>query len=303
MKHKLKKALIIYNPVSGWFPSKNLIFDLISSLSEDNFISEVYMTKKDESTTEILKEIGSDIDKIIVCGGDGTLHDVLNGIIKNNIDIPLGYIPIGTTNDFGSTHNIPRDFNQAYKLIQNEDVKVLDIGKFSKEDYFSYIACFGLFTKSTYEAPQFLKNTLGQLAYFLEGTLELGDLGKSYHMIVKTDSEIIEGNFVFGAVVNSLNFAGIFKIPISEEDLNDGYLEIVLVKLPDNIIELPEVAGSMFSSSYENDKTILLKTKKVEFISQEPVAWNLDGEYAGELKNVKIEVIHSGLKLIYNKEN
>lgn len=294
----MKKALIIYNPVSGWLPSKSILYDLIQNLSVDGFISVVYMTQKDVLIEEKILDLTKGIDKIICCGGDGTLHAVLNALIKHNIRIPLGYIPIGTTNDFASAHSIPHNLNEAYKLIQKENIQELDVGKFGEDNYFTYIACFGIFTKLTYGASQPLKNLLGQFAYLIEGTKELGDLSKPYPLTIEVNDSKIEGEFIFGAVVNSLSFAGFFTLPVTQEELSDGLLEVVLVKHPSNFVELSDVAGSMFTSTYESENTLLLKTKKIKFISKEPIAWNLDGEFAGNLKEVTIEVKEQALEII-----
>lgn len=295
---KFKKALIIYNPVSGWFPSKAHIFDLINKLSKDNIISEVLMTQKDQNLNEILKDISKkDISRIICCGGDGTLHEVINAILKNNIDIPLSYLPIGTTNDFGNTHGIPHDFNKALDIIEKNDIRTLDVGLFDNEEFFTYIACFGIFTKLTYEASQPLKNSIGQLAYFLEGTKELGDFSKAYRMRVETDDRVYEGDFIFGGVVNSMTVGGFLTVPVTLDELADGLLEVILVRLPENFMELQNLAGSVITTGFNNDNVILFKTKKVKFISDKPVAWNLDGEYAGKKRALTIEVKEKGLKI------
>lgn len=298
MNSLLKKALIIYNPVSGWMPSKSNLFDLIMRLSENNYISEVLITKKEMDLDQTIKDLSKGTDLIVCCGGDGTLHEVINALIKNDIKTPLSYLPIGTTNDFGSTHGIPHDFHKAIDLIQDGDEQLLDVGLFNNEEYFSYIACFGIFTKLTYEASQPLKNSLGQLAYFIEGTKELGNFLKGYPMRVEANGKVYKGNYIFGGVVNSLTVGGFLTVPVTLDALSDGYLEVVLIDLPDNIFEFQNLAGSILANGFNSENVTIFKTKKVKFVSEDPIAWNLDGEYAGNERVVTIEVRNKGLDII-----
>lgn len=299
-KFKLKKVLIVYNPVSGWWPSKSVLFDLICRLSIHGYIPEVYVTQKEKSTQRAVSElVRDDCELVICCGGDGTLHETINGLLKADLDVPLGYIPLGTTNDFGSTHDIPSDFNEAYELIKNGEVHTFDVGLFDNSEYFTYIACFGIFTRLTYEASQPLKNILGYLAYYIEGAKDLGRLQRSYHLKVETDEETYEGDYIFGAVVNSLSFAGIFQMPITTEQLSDGYMEVILIKVPDSLSEFPTVAESLLKKDYKNnDKMLYFKTKKIKFSADEPIAWNIDGEFAGNKHDITIEVKDKMLNII-----
>lgn len=298
MTQQLKNALIVYNPVSGLMPSRSQLFDLVLRLSEHDYVSTVYMTRLDRATRSAIAEYAPHADLVVCCGGDGTLHDVINGLLGAGLRKPLGYIPIGTTNDFAAAHGIPQDFGAALDTITRGGLTRLDTGLLNGREYFTYIACFGAFTRSTYLAPQTLKNMLGYLAYLIEGSKDLGALNNPTQMKIIADGRCYEGDFVFGAVVNSLNVGGIFRLPVTYDELDDGLLEVVLIRQAENLAELSQIAESILSGNYHHPKALLFKSRRVEFIASEPVAWNVDGEFAGDFKDAVIDVCGGALEII-----
>lgn len=294
----MKTSLIIYNPVSGRVHDKAKLFDLIQALSDNEYRALVHMTREQGDATQAVKELGAEADLIICCGGDGTLHEVINGLMELAEVKPLAYIPSGTTNDFAVTHEIPLDFYEACHHIKRGDLRVLDVGVINGSEYFSYIACFGLFTKTAYMTAQSLKNYLGYLAYLFECGKELGDFDKSYPMRIELDDEIIEDDFIIGAVVNSFTVAHFFKMPVTYEDLNDGKFEVILIRHPKNLLGLQEVGHSLLNGQYDGPNIIFRKASKVRFISKTPVAWSSDGEFTGDFTQVTIEDKPRAMKIL-----
>ena len=121
-------------------------------------------------------EYGSDFDLAVCIGGDGTLNEVVTGLARGHIDVELGYIPTGSTNDFAVCHELSFDVMTAAENIVKGETRRFDLGKFG-DRYFSYVAAFGAFSGLSYTTPQNLKNVFGHSAYFFDAMLVLGGLG------------------------------------------------------------------------------------------------------------------------------
>ena len=235
-------------------------------------------------------------DLVICCGGDGTLNEVVNGMMLSNKRLPLGYIPLGTTNDFAKSLKLPHNVNKAVKNIAEGEPRPFDLGSFN-DKYFSYIASFGAFTKTSYSTPQKLKNKFGHSAYIIEGVKELSDI-HPFKVKIKYDGNIIEDEFILGAISNSASIAGIFKLNKNIVDFNDGKFEVILVKDPKSLYGLGKLFKDFMSQKYTNDNITILHARNIEIISENPIPWTLDGEFGGETKVANIKNLHSVLSLI-----
>ncbi len=236
-------------------------------------------------------------DLLVCCGGDGTLSAAVNNLLKTNTKVNLGYIPSGSTNDFANTLGVPKNPLQAAKMILNGAPRPLDVGKFSQR-YFIYVASFGAFTQASYSAPQSLKNSLGHMAYVIEGLKELPQI-KAYHMAVETERKTVEGDYLFGAVSNSTSLAGLFKLDPEAVELDDGLFEITLVKNPRNLLEFHRIVASMLSGKFDPEMITFLHTKRAVFHCEEAIPWSLDGEYAPGTQDVEIQVERAAYTLCY----
>ena len=292
----IKNVLVIVNPYSGKKKIKNYLLDIINNLCEIGCRVNIHTTlsKGDALTFTANNVEGHDL--VICCGGDGTLNEVINGMMMSKSSVPLGYIPLGTTNDFAKSLKLPLKVKKAAKNIVEGDVHVFDLGTFNNK-YFSYIASFGAFTKVSYSTPQRLKNTFGHSAYILEGMKELSAI-KPFKMKIKYDGNVLEDEFIFGCVSNSASIAGIFKLDKSLVDFNDGNFEVILVKDPKGIYGLGKLFKDFMSSKFNSDKITFLHASDIEFICEEPLTWTLDGEFGGKTENAQIKNIRSALSLI-----
>ena len=181
-----KKILFIFNPVSGRSQIKNNLMEILEILSGAEFKVVCYATKASGDARRIVREREDDYLYIVCAGGDGTLDEVVSGMMESRDKpfVPIGYIPSGTTNDFTTNLHIPSDMRMAAEIIAHGRTFRCDLGRFNKKDYFTYVAAFGAFTGTSYQTPQELKNQLGHFAYILQGVSELGKM-RAYHMHVK----------------------------------------------------------------------------------------------------------------------
>lgn len=257
----------------------------------------VYPTKSRGDATKRASLISeNEYDIIVVCGGDGTLNEVITGLMQTGINCKLGYIPSGTLNEWSSGLDISRSIQRAASDIINGKEISLDIGKFG-DKYFSYTASFGAFTSASYSAPQEIKNVLGQAAYFFEGIKSLNSI-KPVHLKFTCDEREIEGDFLFGAVSNSMSVGGIVKFDESVVKLNDGKFEVLLIRKPDNILKLQPLVDGILRQELDREGMEFFHTEEITVIGGDGLSWTLDGEFAEGSETVKIENIHNAINLI-----
>ena len=297
------KTLFIYNPNAGKMQIKNELYDILNIFSKANYDLTVVPTKaKDEATNYIKKNV--DKFELVICsGGDGTLNEVVNGMLTSNCEIlpPLGYIPAGSTNDYASSLKIPFDMKKAAKLITSGLPTPYDMCKFNNR-YFVYIAAFGAFTEVSYSTPQDIKNIIGHLAYVLEGIKSLTNI-KAYSLKIKSQELSIEGNFIYGMVSNTYSVGGIYKLNKKIVKLDDGLFEVTLIRQPYDPIQLGEISGYLLGTQKQTEMVISFKTNKLTIETEENIPWTLDGEYGGNPKKITISNINKCINIISKVSN
>jgi len=295
-----KKLLIIANPRSGKAKLKIDLLKIVQIFSDADFEVTVYPTKTSGDATRKAASIKQgEFQRIVVCGGDGTLNEVITGIMQTGIECTLGYIPLGTLNEWSSGLKISRNVALAAQDILNGIEFDIDIGKFG-DRYFSYTASFGAFTEASYSAPQEIKNVLGQTAYFFEGIKSLSNI-KPRHLKFKCREREIEGDFLFGAISNSMSVGGIVKFDDSIVKLNDGKFEVLLIKNPKTIIGLQSIIDGILKKDLNRDEIEFFHTDEITVTGGADVAWTLDGEYCEGKDVVTLTNVPSAIHLILPK--
>ena len=292
-----KKILLIVNPCSGMAKMKNELLHVVQILTDENNVVTVYPTKRRQDATEYVMSLAPDqYDEIVVCGGDGTLNEVITGLMSAGLSYKLGYIPSGTLNEWSSGLHIARSISKAAQDILTGRSIRLDIGKFG-DKYFSYTASFGAFTEASYSAPQDIKNVLGQAAYFFEGIKSLGNI-KPVHLKFESTEKTVEGDFLFGAISNSMSVGGIVKFDESVIKLNDGKFEVLLIRKPGNIFSLQPLIDGILKHNFDREGMEFFTASEVTVTGGDGLSWTLDGEYAQGQPEIKIQNLHKALDLI-----
>ena len=283
-----KKLLFIFNLRAGKSLIKTKLASIIDIFVKGGYEVVAHPTQDAKDAYETVKRDANKYDMIVCSGGDGTLDEVVTGLMdsKCNENTVLGYIPAGSTNDFARSLKIPKDMiKAANRIISGKEIPC-DVGDFNG-DTFVYVAAFGLFTDVSYKTSQELKNVLGHLAYVLEGVKRLSAV-KYYRLKVRYNDVEIEDNFIYGMVSNSTSIGGFKNMTGKNVHVNDGLYEVTLIKTPESLIELQDIVTSLLLE-VSNEKYILtFKTDKIEIESEEDIAWTLDGEFGGEFKEVSI---------------
>ncbi len=299
---KNKKLLFVFNPFSGKGQIRAKLLSIIDIFTKAGYDVTTYPTQCKEDAYHKVKECGGEYDHIVCSGGDGTLDETVSGIIESGLDVNLGYIPAGSTNDFANSLKIPKDMIKAASIAVNGHPFVCDVGEINGTT-FVYVAAFGIFTDVSYQTDQGLKNVLGHAAYILEGAKRLGQV-ESYHVKVEANGEAYEDDWIYGMVSNSKSIGGMSNLSGKNVQLDDGVFEVVLIKMPRNPLELNDTLGCLIRQEVDFKHVYSFKTAEVTFEFEEPTPWTRDGEYGGSYQSVHIKNRHRKVPfMVKSKKN
>lgn len=295
-----KNVLLIVNPCAGKDSSRKTPEEIMEYFPKDEYEFTIEKTTCQGDATNIVKRCIEGKDLVVCCGGDGTFNETVNGILHLQSSMPVGYIPMGSTNDLASTIGIPSDVKKAVDIIIDGHTNSYDIGCLNGR-FFTYVASFGPGTKISYSTSQKLKNKLGHAAYMLNGFIfrifsVLKDV-KPMHIKFEYDGGVIDDIFYFGAVSNSTSVAGIFKYDKNTVKLNDGKFEVLLVRHVKNPLDAFRMLGKIFRRDYDGNELMYLKTTQAKFTFDDSKPWTLDGEYGGEHKTVSFSVLPGAVNI------
>ena len=298
----MKRLLFIYNPHAGKELLKPRVSDIVDIFVKSGYEVVIYPTQSYRDAYRKVQECESEEYDLVVCsGGDGTIDEVVTGMMHRSARTPVGYIPTGTTNDFANSLHIPKGLLKAADNAVNGELFPCDVGKFN-DDIFVYVAAFGIFTDVSYETKQEVKNILGHLAYVLEGTKRLFNV-PSYGIKVEHDGEVIEDEFIFGMVTNSRSVGGFRSMIGKQVVFDDGLFEVTLIRKPANPIALQEIIAALLIEQVDTKHMYTFKTGHITFESLEEIPWTLDGEFGGEHDEVVIDNLNKQLEIMVPGEH
>lgn len=282
----MKKLLYIYNPTAGRRTAKASLSDVVEVFSRQGYEITVHPTQGRGDATRTVLEDGGGFDRVVCCGGDGTLNETVQGLLALPADKRpvLGYIPAGTTNDFSRTLELPRTLPELAEAAGEGTPRPIDVGEAAGRP-FTYVAAFGLFTDVSYSTPQANKNLLGHFAYLLEGMGRLASI-PSYHMKVSTpEGKEVEGDFIYGMVGNTVSVGGLVNLPRDKVLLDDGRFEVILIRQPKTAKDWQSILTALTTLELSKDgegAVVGFSAGEVTFTCDAPVAWTVDGEFGGE---------------------
>lgn len=291
----MRKMLFIYNPRAGKGTIRSLLSYILEEFSRHDIVVTIHPTTKSRDALKVMKKHGSEYDLVVCSGGDGTLDEVVTGMMQAGFSVPVGYIPAGSTNDFASSLGIPRQMRDAAAAIAEGQIFPCDVGKINAS-YFIYVAAFGAFTDVSYKTSQDMKNMLGHAAYLLEGVKSFSAL-KSWKLRFESEEFSGEGDFLYGMITNSNSVGGFKGITGNDVTLNDGKFEVTLIRMPETVIEWPTIISALLTGT-AHEKVITFKTSHLKISGEEEIPWTTDGEYGGTWKTSEITNISRALPII-----
>ena len=296
----MRKLLFLVNPNAGQRRVNKSLTEIIGVFNEGGYEVTVFLTNAPGSGTGIVEERAKDYDLVVCAGGDGTLNETITGVLRSGANCPVGYIPCGSTNDFAATLKLSMDVVQAAKDIMLGAPVEYDVGRWG-DRYFVYIASFGAFTRVSYTTPQNLKNALGHLAYVLSGIQELPQI-RNIPMALELDGQVLDGEYLFGAVSNSTSVGGVFTLDARQVDLRDGKFEVILVRMPRDMAELTQCATALQNHTYDCAAITFRSVSRLTVHQDPALLWTLDGERAEGGEILEIENLHRAIRLVHRQE-
>lgn len=280
-----KKLLMIVNPTAGRNKPRGPLFDAAATLSQAGYLLSIHNTAA-PGDAAAAAAASAGYDAVVAVGGDGTLNQTVSGLMTLDRPPLLGYIPQGSTNDFAASLHLSSDPAAAAEQIAQGRPQQLDIGSWNGR-HFVYVASFGAFTRSSYSAPQAAKNALGHLAYILEGMKDLNSL-RPYRVRLTADEEVLDGEYLFGAVCNSTSIGGLMKLNPDRVVLDDGRFELLLIPSPRTPSDLQNLVLALLNQQYDREGLVFRHVSSIHLETEEDLPWSLDGEYAPSAPAVDI---------------
>ena len=294
----MKKMLFIFNPHSGTGAIGKHLVQVLDIFTKAGYEVVAYPTQfSRDGVIKIIRD-AERFDRVVVSGGDGMLHELVNGVLRLEKPMEVGYIPTGTVNDFAFPTRIPRTVPEAAELAVSDHIGALDVGNFGGR-YFAYVAAFGIGTHASYETDQKAKNRWGFLAYAsnaLKG-IELPNLGANCRqMTIRAGEQVLEGSFIFGSLSNSRSIGGMTNLVARDVRLDDGLLDGLFIRLPKNLYEMDRLRNSLMARNFDSECMHFIRASHFE-IESEPTAWTLDGEWGGEHTRLEVDVENLALHI------
>lgn len=293
----MKKLILVYNPVSGDAMFKYRLDEMIEKFMARGCMLIPYRTQKDNRETFLAFLVGIDVEGVIISGGDGTVHEIINIMIKESIDLPIGIIASGTSNDFASFLGIDENLDHYIDAIARGVVMPIDVGKIG-DHYFINVASAGVLTSVAHKVDAGLKNAIGKMAYYLKG---LGEL-PGFHALdvtIRADQRIIKEKIFLFVIVNS-GTVGSLKNIATDARIDDGKLDMIIVKQC-SIPELMALAAEIVAGSRitKRKNVIYLQAKDIRIECAEDLESDLDGELGPKLP-LEITTLQGRLNLFYD---
>lgn len=298
MKLRIK---IIINPSSGRQSGQILVNELLEHLVDAGALirADINYTHNKGDAEEYAQNVSSEeYDLLLITGGDGTVHEAINGLLKSGSTVPIAIYPGGTVNDFATHLDLPTDPYSYAQMLMHPSKIAVDVGRVG-DRYFLNVLAGGSMTDIPYKVPSESKTSLGKLAYWLEGAMDISSImNEGFSISVTSKEDCFESDAFLFIIANSKNVGGIKKL-LPYAEISDGLLDVLVVsKL--GLAELFPLLGKLLIGDHlDNDNIIYFQTKQltISATSDRQIHLDLDGEQGPDLPAV-IECIPGAITLI-----
>ena len=291
----MKKLALVYNPVSGKAVFKNKLDDIIQRFQARNCCLVPYRTEKGNARlADFLRMM--DFAGVLVAGGDGTLHELINTVVHEHLSLPIAILPSGTSNDFAAYLGLDHDKDIYYDHIAAGRVRPVDLGIVGTE-YFINVAGAGMLTSIAHEVDVRLKNALGKMAYYINGFASLPHF-HALKLHIQADDQVLAQEAFFFVIVNS-GVVGSFKNAAVKAKIDDGLLDMIIVKKC-NAAELMRLTFDLLSGhDVSQDKSVIyIQAASFKITAEETLESDLDGE-KGPALPLYIDTLPAAIELFY----
>jgi diacylglycerol kinase (ATP) len=275
----VQRARIIYNPTAGRNLVTKKLVNILEKLERAGYETSCKATEGPGSAAaESTKAAKNGVDVVIAAGGDGTLSEVVNGLMQVTERPKLGLLPCGTSNDFARALKIPVNIEKAVDVIINGQSKLIDIGC-SGNRYFLNVAAIGHLTEVS-DATSNLKTFVGPLAYYMKVIENLAKITRPFTATIATPEQTFNNiEIVLLIIANSITVGG-FSCITPKADISDGLLDLLIIP-KNSITNLLQVAALARKGEHIYDDRIhYLQTTCVNVSVPRAFKFNLDGEWS-----------------------
>ena len=294
----MKKLFLVLNPNAGIRQARRILTEMVDLFTRAGYLVTVYPTASRGDAFSFAAAFGAEADLMVACGGDGTLNEMVSGLLSAGLKTPVGYLPAGSTNDFASGLSIPTNLIRACEQIIEGSPHSLDMGLFGEDRYFCYTASFGAFTGVASSTPQNVKNLLGHAAYILQGIRSLAEI-RPIQLKITADGETHEGSFIFGSICNSTSLGGILKLEKGQVHMNDGLFEALLIPFPADLLVLNQIISALSARRWDDPRLIFLRASSFVIEGDPLLSWTLDGEEAAGASLLTVRNLPGAVRLVY----
>ena len=280
--------MLFYNPVSGHAAFKNKLDWIVEAFQRRGILVVFYRTRREgnEAFIPFVREVNP--DGLLVAGGDGTVHEIVNLMMKGNLDLPLGIIGSGTSNDFATYLGVNTDLEAYLDTIAAGRTRRVDLGLMDGT-YFINVASGGAMACIAHEVNARIKNSLGKMAYYLKGIGELPKF-RYFPLAIEADGAHYELETFLFVIINS-PVVGSMKNVANGVAVDDGKLDLLSIgkcsipKLMSITADL--IAGKPVS---EREDVLHVQAKHFRIESGISVESDIDGE-CGPMLPLTIETV------------
>ena len=292
----MKKFVLIYNPVSGKAAFKSRLDNILEAFQQRDCMLIIYRTKKDNSGLgDFIRE--ADPDGLLAAGGDGTLHEVVNLLMREHIELPVAILPSGTSNDFATYLGVDADQEAYFDHIAAGRTRKVDLGLVGSE-YFVNVASAGMVTSIAHEVDVRLKNVMGKMAYYLRGLSTLPQFHPLELSIQADGEQVFDGRAFLFVIVNS-GVVGSFKNAAVAAKVDDGKLDMLIVKycsMPEIMALTAEILAWRDISRQKN--VVYIQASSFAVSAAEDIESDLDGELGPKLP-LTVETVYKAIDMYY----
>lgn len=294
-----KQVLLIINPNAGRGKIQKKISEIQKDLTRSGYKVEIIYTKEKLSAKDIIKKYNNKIDIVICCGGDGTVNDMINGVMELEEKPKVSFIPLGTVNDFARTIGLSKIRFFMPRVLDKYKKKKCDIGIFNNKK-FSYVAAFGAFTQVSYVTNQKLKKCFGKLAYFIIGIKYLFKI-RCHKIKLIVDQEEIEKECIYCSVSNSKSIGGFQWFRKRDIEIDDGKFEVLLINKPKYKIQYITIVFDILFRRYQSKNFFYRQGSEIIIKTEKNVPWTIDGEFGGRTKEARISICKEAVTFVVPK--
>ena len=244
---------------------------------------------------EFAEEIDRSYERVIVAGGDGSINEVVNGLMKSENPPELAIIPLGTANDLALSARVPLDLEEAFEFAMNKTATDVDVIQVN-DRYFLNAASLGQAAKVTERTPDVLKGIVGKYAYSLSSLISFFDTSNPVPFRNNLDTE---NRYIFGYICNGITCGGGFEIS-PDSRINDGFMDVLLIKQFD-LTQIANVTLDLWQNN-ENEYIKRFKSNELYLESDRNIQVSLDGEIYSSNKFF-FKCLNHSLKMVIGPES